>query len=106
MAKKRTSMLDTLKPKGTSDLKKRMKLVDQIAPPATPAQPKKRRTLFYLSVEAIEALNDIVYILKKIDDSPEKTKHNNSTVVDTLIKVKRAELNKTFASAGGFNALD
>lgn len=104
MAKKRTSMLDTLNTKKTSSLTKRMELVDELVPPNQKSKPEKKRTIFYLSKDAIKALDDVVYILKKIDYTDEKI--NNSTVVDNLIKAKRRELDKKFSSVGGFNALD
>jgi len=95
MVKKKNALPDIVGESSLSERKKkRLEMAERLEmfPEMKDKTVQKRRTMFYLSESAIDALADIEYFKKKQAPSDEKSGINKSTIVEKLILAEKEKI--------------
>ena len=83
MTKKRTSIESIVGESSIAKRKKKLENIDEIE--ARESSGEKKRAMFYLSLDAIDALEEIVFLRRRKAGREERSSVNKSTVVEKMI---------------------
>ena len=83
MTKKRTSIESIVGESSISKRKKKLENIDKVE--SGNSSGEKKRAMFYLSLNAIDALEEIVFLRRRKVDREERSSVNKSTVVEQMI---------------------
>ena len=89
MAKKRESIESIVGESSIAKRKKKLENINKVEPGDSSSE--KKRAMFYLSLDAIDALEEIVFLRKRKVSSEERSSVNKSTVIEQLIMAAHKE---------------
>ena len=89
MAKKRESIESIVGESSIAKRKKKLENINKVEEGDSSSE--KKRVMFYLSLDAIDALEEIVFLRKRKVSSEERSSVNKSTVIEQLIMAAHKE---------------